>query len=187
VHRRVQAGRIKEHRELGRVAVEVALEHAADPPDGAVALGLVEQLVDHRPKRPVVPEELLERARQPAVAVREVRPKRLLERRRGLLVDLLGLAQHALELGLHDVDVDADAGILEGDQSDANGSLDQHRTILGRSLTDIGGKAGVIENEAVDDDPVPQDLDPGTGRRVGWRRQRDERSGFHDPNGAAWP
>ena len=73
--------------ELGRVAVEVALEHRADPADRAVALRLVEQLVDHRAQRAAVAEELLERARQAAVAVGEVGAQRLLERLGGLLVD----------------------------------------------------------------------------------------------------
>ena len=80
VHRRVEPGRIEQERELRGVAVEVALEHRADPPDRAVALRLVEQLVDHRPQRAAVAEELLERPRQPAVAVGEVRAQGLLER-----------------------------------------------------------------------------------------------------------
>jgi hypothetical protein len=59
-------------RELGRVTVEVAFQHPADPADGAVALGLVEQLVHHGPQGAPVTEELLERARQPTVAIGEV-------------------------------------------------------------------------------------------------------------------
>ena len=81
VHRRVEAGRVEQDGELRGVAVEVALEHRADPADGAVALLLVEQLVDHRAQRAAVAEELLERARQPAVAVGEVGAQGLLEGR----------------------------------------------------------------------------------------------------------
>ena len=61
---------------------------------------LVEQLVDHAAQRAAVAEEPLERPRQPAVAVGEVRAERLLERGGGALVDLLGLADQPLELGL---------------------------------------------------------------------------------------
>ena len=82
VHRRVEPGRVEQQRELGGVAVEVALEHRADPADRAVALRLVEQLVDHRAQRAPIAEELLERARQPAVAVGEVGAEGLLERLR---------------------------------------------------------------------------------------------------------
>ena len=80
VHRRVEPGRVEQQRELGGVAVEVALEHPADPPDRAVALRFVEQLLDHGAQRAAVAEELLERPRQPAVAVGEVGAQRLLER-----------------------------------------------------------------------------------------------------------
>ena len=79
VHRGVEPRRVEQERELGRVAVEVALEHPADPADRAVALRLVEQLLDHRAQRAAVAEELLEGARQPAVAVGEVGAERLLE------------------------------------------------------------------------------------------------------------
>ena len=113
--------------ELGGVAVEVALEHRADPADRAVALRLVEQLVDHRAQRAAVAEEALERARQPAVAVGEVGAERLLERLRGLVVDRLGLAQELLELGPDDVHVDRHAGVLEREQADPDGPLDEVR------------------------------------------------------------
>ena len=113
-----------------------------DPADGAVALGLVEQLVDHAAQRAAVAEEPLERARQPTVAVGEVRAQRLLERRRRPLVDLLGLADEALELGLHDIDVDGDAGVLEREEPDAQGALDERRPVVGRALGEECGEAG---------------------------------------------
>jgi hypothetical protein len=100
---------------LRGIAIEVALEHRADPPDRAVALLLVEQLLDHRLECAPVAQELLERARQAAVAVGEVGPQGPLERECCLLVDRFGLAHELLELGPHDVHVDRDAGILEGE------------------------------------------------------------------------
>ena len=56
VHRRVQAGRVKQVRELRGVAIEVRLEHPADAADGAVAL-LVEELVDHPRRAPRSPRK----------------------------------------------------------------------------------------------------------------------------------
>jgi hypothetical protein len=84
--------------ELGRVAVEVRTEQRPDPADRAVALRLVEQVVDERAQRATVTEEPLERPRKATVAVGEVRPERLLQRRRRPLVDQLGLADELLEL-----------------------------------------------------------------------------------------
>ena len=134
VHRGVEPGRVEQDGELGRVTVEVALEHRADPADRAVALRLVEQLVDHRPQRAPVAEELLERPRQAAVAVGEVRAEGLLERLGGLLVDRFGLAHELLELAPDDVDVDRDAGVLEREEADPNGPLDELRPVVGRAL-----------------------------------------------------
>ena len=189
VHRGVEPGRVEQERELGRVAIEVALEHRADPADRAVALRLVEQLVDHRAQRAAVAEELLERARQPAVAVGEVGAERLLERLGGLLVDLFGLADELLELGADDVDVDGDARVLEREQADAQGALDERpRSAAGRSARNAA-RAGSWTAR------------PSTRMRSPSRRTRvrpvgtsdggdgSDRQGrcFHDPNGGPCP
>ena len=104
---------------------------------------------------------------------------------RGAFVHLLGLAQHAFELGADNVDVDAHARVLERDQPDPQGALDESRPIVGRAIGERRGERRVVEHEAVHDDPVAQHLD--AGRRIGGRRERDERSGFHGPNGARRP
>ena len=182
------ARRIEQHRQLRGVAVEVALEHPADPPDRAVALRLVEQLVDHRAQGAAIPEEPLEGSGQAPVPVGEVRAQRLLERHGGALVHLLGLAQDAFELGPDDVDVDAHARVLERDQPDAQGALDECRPIVGRAIAERRGERRVVEDQAVHDDPVAQHLDAcRRGGSVGGRRERHERSGFHGPNGARGP
>ena len=183
VHRRVEPGRIQQQRELGGIAVEVALEHRADPADGAVALRLVEQLVDHRTQGAPVAEEALERARQPAVAVGEVGTQGLLERLRGLVVDRLGLVQELLELGPDDVDVDGHAGVLEGEQADPDRPLDEVRSIVGRTLGQERGEGRVLNDEPVDEDPAGLDPDTRGGRRVGSVQdgQRGQWFGGHGP------
>ena len=95
VHRRVLARRVEEDREPGRVAVEVRPEQRPHPADRAVPLRLVEQLADVRAQRAPVAEEPLQRSRQAAVAVREVRPERLVECLRRPRVRLLRLAGRA--------------------------------------------------------------------------------------------
>ena len=159
VHRRVEARRVEQLRELGRIAVEVPLEHRADPADGAVTLLLVEQLVDHRAQRAAIAEELLEGPRQAAVAVGEVRAQRLLERGRGTLVDLLGLADHPLELGAHGVDVDGHARVLQCDEPDAQRALDDRTPIPRRALPQERGEGRVRQGQALDDDPVALEPD----------------------------
>ena len=173
VHRRVEAGRVEQERELRGVAVEIALEHRADAPDGAVALLLVEQLVDHRLQGAAVAQELLERPRQAAVAIGEVRAQRLLEGERGLLVDRLGLAHELLELGPHDIDVDRDAGVLEREQADPQGALDEVRPVVGRALGEERGERRVVDDEAIDDDPLALEADARSpGVPVRRRRRR---------------
>ena len=161
VHRRVEPGRVEQQGELGRVPVEVALEHPADPPDRAVALGLVEQLLDHRAQGAPIAEELLERPRQAAVAIGEVRPEGLLERLGGLLVDRFGLADELLELGPDDVDVDRDARILEREQADPDRPLDQVGAIVHRSLAQERREGRIADHEALDHDPLALEPDPG--------------------------
>ena len=142
-------------------------------PIGAVALRLVEQLVDHGAQRAAIAEELLERAWQSAVAVREVGPERLLERGRGPFVDLLGLADHPLELGADRVDVDGHAGVLERDQADAQGALDERTPIPRRALPQERGEGRVRQGQALDDDAVALEADRGV--------ERDD-DGFHGRN-----
>jgi hypothetical protein len=156
--------------ELGRVAVEVLLEHAADAADGAVALGLVEQLVHHRAQGASIAQELLERAGKSAVAVREIGAKRLLQRGRGSFVDLLGLTHHPLELRANRVHVDGHARVLQRDQPDTQGSLDERAPIPRRALPQERGEGRVRQGQALDDDAVTLDADRGV--------ERDD-DGFH--------
>ncbi len=127
---------------------------------------------------PRSPEEPLQGPRQAPVAVREVRAQRLLERGRGPLVDLLGLAEHPLELGPDGVHVDGHAGVLEREQADAQGALDERAPIPRRALPQERGEGRVRQGQAVDDDPVALDTD----RRV----ERDD-GGFHVRNGRTHP
>ena len=159
--------------ELGRVAIEVALQHPADPADRAVPLGLVEQLVHHGPQRAAIAEELLQRARQASVAVREVGAKRLLERRRGTLVDLLRLADHPIELRADRIDVDGDPGVLQRDQPDAQRTLDERTPIPRRALPQERGEGRVRQGQALDDDAIALEADRGV--------ERDD-DGFHGSN-----
>ena len=159
--------------ELGRVAIEVALQHPADPADRAVPLGLVEQLVHHRAQRAAVAEELLQRARQPPVAVREVGAQGLLEGGRGTLVDLLRLADHPLELRADGVHVDRDPGVLQRDQPDPQRTLHERTPIPRRALPQERGEGRVRQGQALDDDPVAFQADRGV--------ERDD-DGFHGSN-----
>ncbi len=149
---------------LRGVAVEVALEHRADPADRAVALRGVEQLVDHPTERASVPEEPLERSWQAAVAVGEVRPQGLLERLGRLVVDRLGLTEQLLELAADEVDIDAHGRVLERDEPDPEGPADQLGPVVGRPLGKEAREGGVVDDEPVDVDPVAVDPDPGAGR-----------------------
>ena len=65
-----------------------------------------------------------------------------------------------LELGPHDVDVDRDAGVLEGEQADPQGALDERRAVVGRALGEERGERR------------------GRGRR-GARRRSARRRGGH--------
>ena len=178
-------------RELRGVAVEVRLEHPADAADGAVALLLVEELVDHPAQGAAVAEEPLERAREPAVAVREVRAQRLLERGRGAFVDLLRLADQALELGLDHVDVDRHARVLERDEPDPQGALDEGGLVVARSFGEEGGEAVVGDDQALDDDAIAIEADAGRqGRGLAagdGGRERVDGCGVHGPNGGGAP
>ena len=192
VHRRVESRGVEQVGELRRVAVEVRLQHPADAADGAVALLLVEELIDHATEGAPVAEELLQRPRQPAVAVGEVRPERLLERGSSPLVDLLRLADEALELALHDVDVDRHAGVLERDEPDPKRAFDERGPVVARALGEEGGQCRIGDGQALDDDPVPVHADASGQRRRfsvgggGGGRERAD-GGFHDPNGGGGP
>ena len=189
----MEPGRIEQDRKLGRVAIEIPLEHRADPADRAVALGFVEQLVDHRAQRAPVAEELLERAREPAVTVGEIGAERLLESLGGLLVDRFGLADELLELAADDVDVDRDARVLEREQADAQATRDEISPVGLRPLGQEGGQGRIVNSQAVDQDPVALEAD--VGDYAGIRHDSDGADGsdigegwcLHDPNGASCP
>ena len=141
-------------------------------------------------QRAAVAEELLERARQAAVAVGEVRAERLLERERGLLVDRFGLADQLLELGPDDVDVDRDACVLEREQADPEGAPDELGAVIGGAFGEECGQGRIVEDQPLHDDPVTLDADPrgsGRGVRPGDDGERWERGGFHAPNHGAGP
>ena len=124
--------------------------------------------------------------RQAAVAVGEVGAQGLLERLGGLLVDRFGLADELLELGPDDVHVDRDAGILEGQQADPDGALDQVGSVVGAARSRRNGSQGrVADDQALDDDPVAS-----SRTRVGGVAsasamddgERREDGGFHGAN-----
>ena len=165
MHRRVESGRVEQHRELGRVAIEVTLQHPADPADGAIAFRFIEQLVDHRPQRTAVAEKLLQCPRQAPIAIGEVGPQGLLQRLGGLLIDRLGLANQLLELGAYDVHVDRDPGVLERQQSDPKGSLDEVRSVIAGAFREVCRKGRIVQDQALHHDPVAIDADTRTGRR----------------------
>ena len=129
-------------------------------------------------QRAAVAEELLERPRQAAVAVGEVRPQGLLERLGGLLVDRFGLAHELLELGPDDVDVDRDAGVLEREQADPQARSTSAGAVVGRALGEERGERRVVDDEPLDDDPLALEADARPGS-VGSSARRDgaDRSG----------
>jgi len=124
-----------------------------------------------------VAEEPLERPRQATVAVGEVRPQGLLERKGSPFVRRLRLLEERLELAPDDIDVHRHAGILEGDEADLQGSFDESRSIVHRPLGDERGEGGVDEGQAIDDDPVT--LEPDDRRRRNGRRREGDEAGFH--------
>ena len=104
----------------------------------------------------------------------------------GSLVDLLGLADEPLELGLHDVDVDRDAGVLEREQADPQRPLDEGRAVVAGTLGQERGEPRVEDARR-----SMTMRSPSTRTRVGsgvgsarWRlgRQRADDGGVHDPN-----
>ena len=107
------------------------------------------------------------------------------------LVDLLGLADEPLELAADDVHVDGDAGVLEREQADAQGALDDGRAVVAGTVGQVRGERRVAEDEALDHDAVAVDADPGgQRRRLGGDRAGRERAddgGIHGPNGAPDP
>ena len=178
VHRRVEARRIQQLGEPAGVAIEVGPQQGADSTDGAVSLGLVEQLVDERAQRPAVAQELLEGSRQAAVTVREIRAQSLLESRCGLLVGSLRLAQQAVELAAHGVDVDGDAGILESDEPDLDGAVEQAGPLRLGALRDERGQSGIVHDQTLQDDAITIDSD----REPFGSRERDDATRFHEPH-----
>ena len=130
VERGAQAGRVQQLGEPRGVAVEVAAEHRTHPAHGGVAPGLVEQLADERSQLAAITQELLQGARQPSVAVREVLAQHGVERRRGAFAGGLCLPHETLELAPHDVHVQRDARVLECREPDAQRAFEQGRAVL---------------------------------------------------------
>ena len=180
VQGRVHPRGVQQQRQLRGVAVEVGAQQLAHPANGAVALGLVEQFADHRAEGAAVTEELLQGARELAVAVGEVLAQHVLERAGRPLVGLLGLGEHPLELAPDHVHVDADASVLEGRQADAQRALHHCRAFGGVALGEECGEPGVQQRQALHDDAVRADRD--VGRRDLRRRgggERDQLQRFH--------
>src|SRR5439155_6416974 len=140
---------------------------------------LVETLSDEDAWLAAVPEEPLGRPRQPAVAVGEIRPERLLERGGGPLVDGLGLLEESRELAPDDVDVHGDAGVLERDEADLQRALDEARPFDRRALRDERREARVEQDQPLDHDPIAVDADGGFGS--GQLDREGDDAGFHDP------
>ena len=186
VQRRAEPGRVQQLGDLRPVAVEVLAEQAADAADRGVPARLVEQLVHELLELAAVAEELLERPRQPAVAIGEVGAQHVLDGPRGLLVDGRRLGDELLELAPDDVDVDRRRGVLEGQQADPQGALDHGRALAGLALGERRGEDRVREDESLDDDPVAVDAHLGCGVRAARRQRRRcrqrEDSGFHAPH-----
>ena len=101
-----------------------------------------------------------------------------------------GLAHELLELGPDDVHVDRDAGILERQQADPEPALEKGRPVVGRALGQERSERRIVDDEALDDDPLPVEADTsrGLGRVAGGRDGADRKDGrVHDPNGGADP
>ena len=89
-----------------------------------------------------------------------------LERGRGPLVGLGGPAEEPVELASDGVDVDRDAGVLERDEADPEGALDERGPVVRRPLGDEPGQPGIDQDEPLDDDPLTVEPDDGPGRAV---------------------
>ena len=56
-------------------------------------------------------------------------------------------------------------GVLEGEQADPEGPLDERRPVVGRPLGDEPGETRVGQHEVLDDDPVAVETDLARLRR----------------------
>ena len=101
---------------------------------------------------------------------------------RGLLVDRLRLAHELLELGPDDVDVDGHAGVLEREEADPDRSLHELRPVRGGTLGEEAGQGPVVDDEAVDEDPLGVEPDV-VACRLGHRPDGTDRAngGLHGP------
>ena len=154
VERRALAGGVQEVGELAGVAVEVAAQQLAQLAHGALAAVRVEQLAHQAAQLALVAQERLQGAGQAAVAIGEVGAQLLLQRLGSPGVRLLQALGEARELGADDIGREADAGVADGLQADAQRTLDQPRPLIGGAVRDEGGQLRVVELEMLDDDAV---------------------------------
>ena len=92
------------------------------------------------------------------------------ERGRRPLVRLGGSRQEPVELAPDRIDVDRDASVLEREQADPEGPLDDRRAVRRRALREEPGEPRVGQHEPLDDDPVAVEADrrlDGRGRLDG--------------------
>ncbi len=137
-------------RQARPVAVEVFAEQLVQAADGALAPGLVEQVVRQAAQLPVITEESLQRPGQASVAVGEVLAEGGGEGLGGVLLRGLHPFVEALELGLHDIGAHADAGVAQGQQTDPQRSLRQLRSLVLGGLADECRERAIGKRQVLD-------------------------------------
>ncbi len=159
VQRRALAGGVQQAGELRGVAVEVAAQQGRELAHGALAPVRVEQVVGEAPQLAVVAQEGLQGAGQAAVTIGEVGAQGLLQLLRRAGVRLLQVLGHAGELGSYDIGGEADAGVADGHQTDAQRPLHQAPALGLLALGHEGGQLRVGELQVLDHDAVRGDGD----------------------------
>ena len=91
---------------------------------------------------------------------------------RGLVVGLGRPDEEPVELAPHGVDVDRDPGILEGNEPDPEGALDERRPVVGGTLGDEPGETRVDEHEPIDHDRLALETNLGSQGGALERRRR---------------
>ena len=77
-----------------------------------------------------------------------------------------GSREEPVELAPDRIHVDRDAGVLEREQADPEGPLDERRPVRRRALREEPGETRVGEHEPLDDDPLAVEADAaGSSRR----------------------